>query len=234
MTVDIIQVPNVIELSLYNEERKTALLQEMFNQYVERIEELTKYAPQNVIDIANDNANVIAKEIEEGDYLKFYPWKLYKFYQDIRSHYSDLVVMVGKYKQFVENQEKYHIQIEEKIETIIRIEKYIGDHEEISKLFDEAPVSWIVKSKDVLLAKEYSQKSFKTLYDECEGTIKDYLDIINTFKEQKTEQEATGIDAVIAKAKNQGQQEQKDATDKATEGVDMFKRLQNLRNQSGD
>lgn len=234
MTVDVIQVPNVIELSIYDDERKATLLAEMFNQYLERIEELAKYAPQKVVDMANDNANVIAQEMEEGEYLRLYPWKLYRFYQDISSHYSDLVVTVERYRRSAMAQERYHMQLKEKIQTIINIEKYICNHKDISKFFNEEPVSWVVKEKDILLSKKYNQKSFDAVLYECEGIIKDYLDIINTFKEQKAEQETTGIDVVIATAKKQGQQEQKEISSKAAEGIDMFKRLQNLRNQSAE
>lgn len=230
MEAEIITIPNVIELSLLSDERKEAILTGMFAKYVEKINELSKYASDDVITVANENADVIATEIEEKDYLSLFPWKLYKFYEEVRTQYNELVLLNNRYKRMNESQDRYHREIEEKLITISNLEHYILEHKEICKHFPDTTGFLTSEKKEMLLARKYNRDSCDYVVNQCNEQIKDYLDIIYAFKEEESDKKVTGIDAVIADAKSEGQQEKEEAKNNIADGLDMFSQLQAIRN----
>lgn len=222
------ELPSKLEIVFMAPEKKTEILQRIYQSYERIVQELSGYLKDEALADILERKNELKGILEGGKYLELKAAELHGLYTEARNIYSDMVVTLNRCRKNAEKQSEYHSQLKEKIEMIERLIETMMDNPKLNG-FDFGEIGGgIVANKDALMSREYSESDFKKLSEACDKVIADYFHAINEAKEQRT-----GLDDVIASAREEGITERNTVAEKVGNGLEMLSKLQAIRKKNG-
>lgn len=223
-----LELPSKLEIAFMTPEKKTEILRKIYQSYENIIYELSGYIKDETLAEILGRKDELKEILDNGKYLKLKASELHGLYAGARNIYSDMVVVLNRCRKNSEKQAEYHSRLKEKIEMIERLIEAMMDNPKFEGFdFGEMGGGFVVYKNDIL-TREYSEDDFKKLLDACDKVIADYFHAINEAKEQRT-----GLDDVIASAREEGITERNTLTEKVGNGLDMLSKLQAIRKKNG-